>query len=176
MTHHRFISMLVGLGMMSACSEGDERKTQAQNDNGADVSLSIDGGNASIRSDGNSTSVTVDLPGVKGGFKLPSIKIDSGDVDIDGVKLYPGSRVRAFEVSGEEGGSEGSFTLRFDADASPAAVQRYFLDAFKAKGVAARTRGMGVAGTDHDGKQFAIDLDAMDGGTRGVITLGHRPG
>jgi hypothetical protein len=169
MTQHRFIGMLIGLGMMSACSE---RTTQAENDNGGDVALNVDSGNAGNAEAANSTTVAIDLPGLKGAFKLPKLKIASDDFDIDGVKLYPGSRVTGFEVAGQDGGSEGSVTLRFQADADPGRVQRYFLDSFQEKAVTARGDGTGIAGSDRDGRPFAIDLKPDRGGTRGVLTVG----
>jgi hypothetical protein len=176
MAHHRFIGMLIGLGMMSACNAGDERRTAAQNDNAADVAQVSGDGDPGSKTDGNDASIAIDLPGIKGNFKLPKLTIASDDVDIDGVRLYPGSRVHAFEIAGEDGANEGSLTLRFEADASPATVQRYFLDAFRDKGVSARAQGSGVAGTDHDGKPFSILLDGKGSGTRGVVKIGNKPG
>jgi hypothetical protein len=172
MTQFRFIGMLVGLGMMSACSDSDERRTAAQNDNGVDVSLTLDDGEGNAGGAGNETRIAIDLPGLKGGLKIPGIKIGSGDFDIDGVPLYPGAQVTGFDVRGQDGGSEGSVTLRFKADAVPAKVQSYFLDGFKAKDMAARADGKGVTGTTHDGKPFRIQLNDQDGGTRGIIVIG----
>ncbi len=47
MSHYRFISMLIGLGVLGACNDPDERRVNAQNDNGGDLSMSVDGGNKS---------------------------------------------------------------------------------------------------------------------------------
>lgn len=163
--------MLIGLGMLSACSEGDERGRDAQNDNGADISVSAGGGG-----NNSGANVSIDLPAIKGKFSLPKIKIDTGDVDIDGVKLYPGARVTGVDIAGEEGMSEGSVGVRFDTDAAPAKVRAYYLDAFKAKGIAASTQGNRITGRDHAGKPFSISLTEQGEGTRGVVKMSSTKG
>lgn len=162
MPHYRFISMLIGLGVLSACNDPDERRVSAQNDNGSDVSMSIDGGNGGG-------------PG-KISLSLPSLKLDNPDVDIDGVKLFPGAKVTGVDISGQDGGSEGGLIVRFNADAAPDKIRDYYLKAFKAKGMAAMATRGGIAGTDHDGKPFRIDLEANDGRTRGAIHMGNKAG
>jgi hypothetical protein len=164
MSHYRFISMLIGLGVLSACNDPDERRVSAQNDNGSDLSMSIDGGN-------NGASPKVSLG-------LPSLKLNNPDVDIDGVKLYPGARVTGVDISGEDGRSEGGMTIRFISDAAPDKIRDYYLAAFMAKGLTATVTRGGIAGTDHDGKPFRIDLVAQDGapGTRGTVHVGNKSG
>ncbi|HEY1124720.1 MAG TPA: DUF4230 domain-containing protein [Sphingobium sp.] len=164
MSHYRFISMLIGLGVLSACNDPDEHRVSAQNDNGIDLSMSVDGGN-----DGANTKVSI---------RLPSLKLDNPDVDIDGVKLYPGARVTGVDISGEDGQSEGGMTIRFISDAAPDEIRDYYLGAFMAKGLTATVTRGGIAGTDHDGKPFRIDLVAQDGaaGTRGTVHVGNKSG
>lgn len=170
MSHYRFISMLVGLGMLGACSESDERERSAQNDNGADVTLSAQSGN-----DG-ATKVAVNIPGLQGQFKLPALKLGKADVDIGGVKLYPGTRVTGVDVAGQEGRSEGGMIVKFDSDAAPSAIQTYYLNAFREKGLSAAAKGSGVSGRDEDGRPFHIDLNAQGTGTRGTIRFGAQAG
>jgi hypothetical protein len=140
MSHYRFISMLIGLGVLSACNDSDERKVSAQNDNGGDLSMNVDGG------------------GNKGGkisLRLPSIKLGAPEVDIDGVKLYPGARVTGVDISGQEGQSEGGLNVHFDADVAPDTVRDYYLAAFKSKGMGVTQTSYGVSGRDKDGKPSA---------------------
>jgi hypothetical protein len=170
MSHYRFISMLVGLGMLSACSEGDDRERSAQNDNGADVAFNAQSGN-----DGT-TKVAVDIPGLQGQFKLPAFKLGKTDVNIGGVKLYPGTRVTGVDVAGQEGRSEGGMIVKFDSDAAPGAIQSYYLNAFREKGLTAAAQGSGVSGRDEHGKPFHIDLNAQGAGTRGTISFGEQEG
>src|SRR5512139_2351359 len=120
MSHYRFISMLIGLGVLSACNDPDERRVSAQNDNGTDLSMSVDGGNGGANG--------------KVSISLPSLKLNNPDVDIDGVKLYPGARVTGVDISGEDGQSEGGMTIRFISDAAPNKIRDYYITAFMAKG------------------------------------------
>jgi hypothetical protein len=159
MSHYRFISMLIGLGVMSACNDPDERRVSAQNDNGSDLSMSVDGG----KNGGGKISLS-----------LPSIKLGAPEVDIDGVKLYPGARVTGVDISGQEGQSEGGLIVRFDADVAPDKVRDYYLAAFKSKGVAVTQGGEGISGHDEDGKPFRIMLSDNEGNTRGAIQMGNK--
>jgi len=162
MSHSRLISMLIGLGMLSACSDADDRKQSAQNDNGADVSLNVSGQNGAAK--------------IEGRFKLPSIRLGTSDVDIAGVPLYPGAVVRDVDVAGEEGQSEGSVTIRFDSDASLVSVRDYYLIAFRKRRVAASLKGNDITGRDLDGKPFSIAMTAEGESMRGVIRLGSKGG
>ncbi len=166
MSYSRLISMLIGLGMLSACGEPDERNLAAQNDNGSDLSMNIDsGGNGAGR-------ISIDLPKIG----LPALKLGKADVNIDGVKLFPGARVTGVDVSGEEGESEGGVGVRFDADATPDTVRDYYLAAFKNKGLRASADAMGISGRDHAGTPFRIDLEPQGEGTRGVVHVGRMGG
>ncbi len=161
MPHNRLISMLIGLGMLSGCGDADDRKASAVNDNGADVSLHVGGNDA-------------DGAKIAGKFKLPSIKLGTQDVDIAGVRLYPGAQVTGIDVAGEEGESEGGVTIRFDSDASMMSVRDYYLIAFKKRGVAATLKGNDITGRDLDGKAFNIALTPEGESSRGVIKLGSK--
>ena len=161
MSHYRFISMLIGLGVLSACNDPDDRKLNAQNDNG-DLSMTIDGGNNS-----SGTEAKISL-------RLPSFKLNNPNVDIDGVKLYPGARVTGIDLSGEDGQSEGGMIFRFDSDATPDKIRDYYLAAFKKKGVTAVLVRGGIAGHDESGKAFRIVLEENGTATRGTIQIGSK--
>lgn len=168
MPNSRLISLLIGLGMLGACGESEKRARDAQNDNGADFALTLDGNEGSA-------NVSVDLPVIQGKFRLPALKIGT-DVDIEGVKLYPGTKVTGIDIAGEEGHSDGSLAIRFLSDAAPAALRRYYLDAFKEKGMAVTSSAYSISGRGENGKPFRIDLEPQDdgSGTSGTIRFGAR--
>lgn len=170
MLNGRLISMLIGLGMLGACGEADDRRREAQNDNGADVSMRVEGEN------GAAANIAIDLPDIKGKITLPKVRIATGDVDIDGVKLYPGSRVTGVDIAGEEGTSEGSLGIRFDAGDGPDKVRDYYLAAFRKKGITASAQGGRIIGRTGDGKPFSIALEAQGEGTKGVLRIGNKTG
>ena len=164
MSNNRLISMLVALGMLSACGEPDDRNRNAQADSGSDAARNVESG-----ADGT-TKVSIGIPKIG----LPSLKLNRTDIDIDGVKLYPGARVTGIDVSGQEGQSEGGIGIRFDADAKPEAVRDYYLAAFKTKGLQATALGQAIVGRDHEGTPFRIDLEPQGEGTRGVVHVGQK--
>jgi len=174
MPYRQLMTMLLGLGALSACGRADD----AQNDNGTDVSVSLDGGNGTIAADGETGRVSIDLGSIAGNFKLPKLKLGGSDVDIDGVKLYPGSKVTGLDIDDPSSKAEGDgrVSIRFDAPAAPATVQRYFLDAFKEKGVTAKADGTGLQGKGEDGKPFTMTLTKAGEGTRGVVLFGPKAG
>lgn len=166
MPNSRFMVMLTGLGVLGACNAPGEGGAGAPGGNGGDTAMRAE-------SEGNGAAqVSLDLPGVEGRFRIPSIRLGRADVDIDGVKLYPGAKVTGVDLAGEEGHSEGAVTIRFRADAAPAAVRDYFVAAFREQGVSAKASGAAIAGRDSNGKPFRIDLAAEGEGTIGTLRLG----
>src|SRR5260221_14667708 len=81
--------------------------------------------NVSIHSD-EGGNVSFDLPFAKGQVKLPSSFMHEAEVDIDGVKLMPGSQVTGFKVEAHNGVSNG--VIIFTAPASPDQGRSYFVD------------------------------------------------
>lgn len=125
-----------------------------------------------IQGDGNG-QVSFDLPFAKGQVKLPTGMMNNTNFDIDGVKMIPGGKIGAFNV--DAGGDRDSVVdMKFTAPASPAEVQKYFLDQFAAKGVTAHADGSGVAGTGKDGDQFTIGLAPGAAGTSGTIVIRNK--
>jgi len=157
----RIISMLIGLGVLSACSDPDAHEGTASNENGGNRAISVDSGNKSAG---------------KFSLSLPSIKLGAPQVDIDGVGLYPGARVTGVDISGQDGQSEGGLTVRFDADVAPDKVRDYYLAAFRSKGMAVTQTPYGVSGRDMDGKPFRILLEDNSGKTRGTVRVGNKAG
>ncbi|GEM_PF-2524278 len=170
MQNTRLVFVLLGVAMLGACDNGARRGAGADNEGGeGGYAMRVEGG------DGGAANVSIDLPAVKGRFTLPSLKIETGDIDVDGVRLYPGARVIAVDLSGEDGRSEGAVRIRFDADATPAQVRDYFVAAFREKGMAVDVAGNRITGRDRGGKPFAIILVAQEDGTRGLLRLGDAP-
>ena len=124
--------------------------------------------NVSIRAD-DSGQVEFNLPMVEGEVKLPSAMMHNGNIDIDGVKLMPGSSVTGFSVlAGEKGAN---VNMAFNASASPDEVRSYYLDQFKKQGVEARLAGDAVQGKSKDGSPFAIHVSPAVGGSQGRIEI-----
>jgi hypothetical protein len=124
--------------------------------------------NVSIKADENG-QVTFNVPFASGQVKLPEGTMKNGDFDIDGVKMIPGGTISGFNVEAGETGATVHFAFR--APASPDNVRTYFVDQFKAKGVAAAVAGNAVSGKTKDGDPFVIDVEQAAQGSQGTITI-----
>ena len=122
----------------------------------------------SIQSDAGG-NVSFDLPFAKGQLKLPEGFMNKGDVDIDGVKLMPGSHVTGFNLDSHNDVT--NVNLGFTAPAPPDQVRAYFIEHFKKQGVQAAISGDAVTGKSKDGKPFRIEIGPAAGGSQGKLVV-----
>jgi len=127
--------------------------------------------NVSLRAD-ESGNISFDMPFAKGQVKVPAGFMSKGDVDIDGVKLMPGSQVTAFNLDSHNNLS--NVEMSFTAPASPDQVRAYFIDQFKKQGVTAMTSGDAVTGKSKDGNPFRIEVGPAANGSQGKIVVQDR--
>lgn len=125
-------------------------------------------GNVTMKAD-SSGNVSFNLPFAKGDVKLPEGAVQSGNFDIDGVKMIPGGQVHGFSLDSGDKGS--TVHLAFDAPKTPDEVRSYFLDQFKQKGVQAAQSGNAIAGKTSDGSAFTIDTEPSAQGSTGTISI-----
>ena len=122
--------------------------------------------NVTVRADG-SGNISFDVPFAKGQVKVPSGFMHGSDVDIDGVKLMPGSQVTGFSLDSRNKVS--NVVMSFTAPQSPDQVRAYFVDQFRKKGVDASVSGDTVTGKSRDGNPFTIQVSASGSGSQGTI-------
>ena len=134
--------------------------------NGAGTNISID-----ARSDGEGNSaVTIDNgvlaikgEGFQGSFRVPKVDVDAADFNVNGVKLYPGSKISDFHLNAQDkagGGDDGKVAIRFESPASLATVQTWFRERMTRQGFKFSDKGNGFTGTTDDGDPFTLDLSA----------------
>lgn len=153
----RSLILLTAVAPLAACgSNGDPGTTITINSTDSD-------GNVAARADGASGKVSVDLPGFSGELKLPKIHLDAEDFDLNGVHLYPGSRIANMAVDAK-GGNDGVVTVDFDSPADPATVRDWFKGKLAAAGFTLTAKGDGLVGTTDEGKPFRLDLAPAAGG------------
>jgi hypothetical protein len=167
----RRASLLLPLLVLAACDRSADKGT----------TLTLNSADGTVRgsADGGTGAVKLDLPGFKGEFKLPRIKLNADDFDLNGVHLYPGSTIETLDVQGKEnagndGGQDGGqVRVAFSSPASPAKVRDWFAERLGKAGFTLRPDGQGLVGTDDDKKPFRMDL-AADGADRakGIVVLG----
>ena len=122
--------------------------------------------NVSIRTD-QSGNVAFDLPFAKGQVKVPASFLHGGNVDLDGVKLMPGSELTNFNLDSHDNVS--TVEMSFTAPASPDQVRSYFVDEFRKQGVQATVAGDTVSGKSKDGNPFTIQVGPGPKGSQGKI-------
>ena len=152
---------------------------------GAAISLtacSKHDGNGSVAIDMNSEAdagnVSISIPGFDARVKMPTGMMGHGDFDIDGVKLYPKSKVTTFNlnVDGTEKGNKSTdntvIKMSFAAPADVAAVANWYKAQFAEKSVSVTQTPTGFTGKTEDGDDFTIALaPGATGDTKGAITV-----
>jgi hypothetical protein len=157
------IAPLVALALTACGSNADDGKT------GTDISIdavSEKGNPIKASSDGKTGEVAIDLPGFKANIAMPKINLDADNFDIDGVKLYPGSKVTSMKVEALSGKKDnGNVRISFDAPAAPDVVKAWFLEEISGnKKLTVSATATGLTGTNEDGDPFTLDLQPGEAG------------
>jgi len=167
------------LALLAAC----QARTGPQRD-GADkdaaagkpaITASIgDGANAATGKDG----VSIDTPVFSARVKLPLIDLDSGHVDLDGMKLYPGSRVTGVDMDSAGDSHKGRVEIAFTSPDAPDRLLAYYRQAARDDGFAVSAPGTGPGGEtvldgarDAGAKGFHLVIGPDGAGTKGSILL-----
>jgi len=124
--------------------------------------------NVSIHADENG-EIAFNLPIAEGHVKVPAMMMHNGNIDIDGVKLMPGSSVTGFSVDAGDKGA--NVNMAFTAPASPDEVRTYYADQFKKKNVEVALAGDAITGKTKDGSPFVIRVSPAGNGSQGRIEV-----
>lgn len=137
-------------------------------------------GNVTAGIDGKTGQVAINAPGFSGKFTLPKIALDAKDFDLNGVHLYPGSKVKAMNIfaddSAKSGNGDGSGRVRvtFDSPADAATVRDWFADKLTKADFTLTKSANGLTGKDEKGDPFSITLTpGTNGHATGEIVAGH---
>ncbi|MGR6330133.1 hypothetical protein ACU5AX_13785 [Sphingomonas sp. XXL09] len=145
---------------------------------GTSITINASDGNTVGAVDGRTGEVKLKLPGFTGQFKLPNLKVQPNNFDLNGVHLYPGSTVDAINVSGGDGAgkagdADGGVQVRFTSPADAATVRDWFQQRLTGAGFTLHADGQGLSGTTDEKKPFRMEVnDAGRGRTQGTIVLG----
>ncbi|MBW6521885.1 hypothetical protein KZ810_00095 [Sphingomonas sp. RHCKR47] len=141
---------------LAACDRGGE---------GTQIAITANGSGGAMGKDGD---VKIDTPAFKGAFKLPQINLTAENFDINGVHLYPDSKIASVNVDGT---GKDKVTVRFTSPADPAIVRGWFADQFAKAGTSVKVDGNALTGKDDD-ETFTIDLSPQGGQSAGVVRIG----
>jgi hypothetical protein len=150
----RLVPLLLLAGSLAACGDGDG--------NGTQISIKADtgDGNLSASTDANG-ALAVKIPGLDARIKLPPIQVKADDFDVNGVKLYPQSRILGMNVDakGDSGDKQqGTVEVRFDSPAGPDRVRGWFEQQMRAHGFHVQRSGSGLSGTTNEGDPFRLEI------------------
>jgi hypothetical protein len=151
------------LVLLAACDGGN-----SGNSTQLSITSDDDEGNSSITAkDGH---YTIKGPGFSGSFKLPQFAIQGDDLDIDGVRLPPKSRIVALDAHDGKNHDDRA-TFRFETEMAPAEALDWFKSKMLAHGFRVEAKARGLAGSTRDGGRFTLDLSAKGSGTAGSYTV-----
>lgn len=154
-------ALFLALPLALAACDGPSIKINARDEGGDNASVSLGNGTIAIKGDGADISL-----------KVPDINLGAGDFNVDGLKLYPGSKIREMNVDAEKG-KDGRVDVAFDAPAALATVKTWFSDALAKNRFKVEAKGDGFEGTTDEGKPFKLELSADgDQKAKGRIEVG----
>jgi len=147
----RYFAALAALPLLlSACSRDDTVEIDLSDDDTSEsekISIGGEGdGKFSIKADGFSMDVD-----------LPSITLDADDLDLNNVKLYPGTKVTNFKIEDVEGGG-GKVVLDFVAPVDEQSLSSWFEEQMTAENYEFEKDGTSLSGTSEEGDPFFLTL------------------
>jgi hypothetical protein len=119
-------------------------------------------------------NVKIETPAFKADLDLPFMDALGDKMDVDGVKLFPGSKVAGVNVNAMREDA-GRVSMRFEAPADRAKVADWFGKQFAANATQVRPTPGGYAGETKDGAWFTLDLkEGGNGRTEGEFRIGEK--
>ena len=116
--------------------------------------------------------VKIDAPGFKLDVAVPKSMVDSTDFKMDGVKMYPGTRMHGIQVQATGGDHDDAHVnIAFESPAAPDVVRGYMMGRFAERGRPVTANGMTLSGRTKEGKPFTIALSPQGDHTHGEISI-----
>ena len=167
------LGLSVPLLLLGACEMKVGKDEEAKDT--ASVKISADG-NVAIAAKDGAEGVSVSVPGFEGKVKIPGMELGGDHMDIDGMKLYPGSKLSAIDVTDQSGAGDGVVQMRFTSPADPGKVAAYYAAAAPGadfRDVAVKQAGAAstVTATKGDGDHLTITINPAAGGSAGTILI-----
>lgn len=162
------LGLMVPLVLLAACGM-KAGKDEASGGDMASLSIGEDG-NVSITANDGAESVAVSLPGFEGKMKIPGLQLGGENLDIDGMKLYPGSAVKGIDVTDQKGSGNSRVEMRFTSPATPDKVAAYYAKTARAEdfsdiNVTSKDGTATFTAKQSDGDEVTILMNPAAGGT-----------
>ncbi|KPF62323.1 hypothetical protein IP88_15055 [alpha proteobacterium AAP81b] len=181
----RLLMVLPIVLLVAGCGGSDKsERERAERDGGVTIDLDSDkqegkaavaGNVLEVDSADGKGRVALNLPGGIGAqITLPTEIMKDAKMEIGGVGLYPGARVRSLNVNGGGDEERGVVTFAFAAPAAPATVADWYERQFAEKKITAARAGETLTGKTDDGDDFTLTLAATDTGSTGTMRIVDR--
>lgn len=158
--------LLAACGQDEKAADGPDISINADGDNGGKVQITSgkDGGKIKIGGDG--VNIDLDIP------DLGDMDINT-DFDIDGVKLYPGSKINAMDIdaSDKNGADTATVKFGFSSPAAPRVAADWMGAEFAKKKIQVERTGTTLRGTDKDGDDFTISFAPDGANAKGQVVI-----
>ena len=167
----RLAVLIPPMMLLAACGSDEKAKDATEvsinagdDQGGVRIKAGKDGGN--IRIGGDGAAIDIDIP------DFVDLDIES-DFDIDGVPLYPGSKVTTVNIDANDaqGADRAVVKLGFTTPAAPAKAAEWMAGEFAKKGVTVTRTGDVLAGKDKDGSDFRIDFAPDGANAKGEVVI-----
>lgn len=168
--HAPLLALMLALPL-AACGSGDG--------NGTHISIRSEGGDGNATVDAQENGqVAFSVPGFSGSVKLPKISVNAENFDVNGVHLYPDSRILGMDIGahdapGKDGGKDkGTVTVRFASPAAADKVRDWFAGQMRAHHFQVIPSTGGLSGTTDEGDPFTLTIaPAGSGKANGTLTV-----
>jgi hypothetical protein len=168
----RFAYLIPSILLLAACGQEEKAKDSPEisinagdGKGGVRISTSKDGG-GKVKIGGDGVDIDINVPDF--------VDFDvTGDFDIDGVKLYPGSQVTNVNVDANDKGSAKTAVVKlgFTSPAAPAKAADWMAGEFAKKSVQVSRTGDTLAGKDKDGNDFTIKFGPDGATSKGEVLI-----
>ena len=166
----RLLPLAIAAIALAACDgQGGNSTTISFSSNGSDGNVA-----GAIDKDGN---IKIDSDGFKADVKIPAIKLDAKDFDMNGVHLYPGSTITTMNIAAQDKKGDkddsGKVSVAFTSPAAAATVRDWLKERLDKAGFTLSVAGNGLTGKTDDGQPFTLKLDDDGAGkSKGTIDMG----
>ena len=166
----RFVFLIPSMMFLAAC--GQEK---ASDD--TEITINADGKDSKVKitSGKDGSKLAIDGDGVNIDMNLPDFsKLDiASDFDIDGVKLYPGSKVTSVNVdaSDQSGADKATVRIGFTAPATPARATDWMAGEFAKRKIRVTRSGDALTGKSEDGDDFTIRFNPDGANAKGEALI-----
>ncbi|MDR6833541.1 MULTISPECIES: hypothetical protein [unclassified Sphingopyxis] len=164
----RFAFLIPPMMLLAACGQdekaADSKGVSVHADGQVQISADKDGGEIRIDSDG--VKIDLDIP------DLGDMNINS-DFDIDGVKLYPGSKIDKMDINASDKNGADTATVKFgfSSPAAPKVAADWMGAEFAKRNIQVQRTGTTLRGTDKDGDDFTISFAPDGANAKGEVVI-----